>query len=54
MTKSSKRQRRLWDGYSFAGFRARASVRGVFGDPDTRIVNLDRRAKKQIYCDAFW
>jgi hypothetical protein len=31
MPKSKKRQRRLSDGYSFAGFRAAASVRGVFG-----------------------
>jgi hypothetical protein len=46
MAKSGKRQRRLSDGYSFAGFRARATVRGVFGDPDVRIVHLDRRSKK--------
>jgi transposase len=30
---SNRGRRRLADGYSFAGFRARASVRGVFGDP---------------------
>jgi transposase len=44
MGKSGKR--RLSDGYSFAGFRALANVRGVFGDPDVRIVRLDRRSKK--------
>jgi hypothetical protein len=46
MAKSGKQQRRLSDGYSFAGIRARAGVRGVFGDPDVRIVRLDRRSKK--------
>jgi transposase len=48
MAKIGKRQRRLADGYSFAGFRARATVRGVFGDPDVRIVHLDRRSKKRF------
>jgi len=47
MVKSGKRLRRLSDGYSFAGFRARATVRGVFGDPDMRIVRLERRSKKR-------
>jgi len=47
MAKSGKRQRRLSDGYSFAGLRARATVRGVFGDPNVRIVRLDRRSKKR-------
>jgi hypothetical protein len=36
------------DGHSFAGFRARGTVRGVFGDPDVRIVRLDRRSKKRF------
>src|SRR5262245_12775870 len=48
MAESGKRQRRLSDGYSFAGFRARATVRGVFGDPNVRIVRLDRRSKKRL------
>src|SRR5260370_23863943 len=48
MAESGKRQRRLSDGYSFAGFRARATVRGVFGDPNVRIVCLDRRSKKRF------
>jgi len=48
MPKSKKRQRRLSDGYSFAGFRAAASVRGVFGDPQVRVVRLDRRSKKRF------
>jgi hypothetical protein len=46
MVQSGKRQRRLSDGYSFVGFRAQATIRGVFGDRDLRIVQLDRRSKK--------
>jgi hypothetical protein len=46
MAQLGKRQHRLSDGYSFAGFRAQATVRGVFGDPVVRIVKLDRRSKK--------
>jgi hypothetical protein len=46
MAQSGKRQRRLSDGYSFRGFRAQATVHGVFGDRDVRIVTLDRRSKK--------
>src|ERR1700726_2074360 len=48
MAKSGKRLRRLSDGYSFAGFCARAIVRGVFGNPDVRIVSLERRSKKRF------
>src|SRR5258707_1538059 len=48
MARSAKRRRRLSDGYSFACFRANAIVRGVFGDPDVRIVRLDRRSKKRF------
>jgi hypothetical protein len=48
MAKSGKRQRRLSDGYSFAGFRALETVSGVFGDPDVRIVTLERRSKKRF------
>jgi len=47
MAKTGERQRRLSEGYSFSGFRARETVRGVFGDPDVRIVTLDRRSKKR-------
>jgi len=35
-------------GYSFAGFRANETLRGVFGDPDVRILRLDRRSKKRF------
>jgi hypothetical protein len=54
MVKSGKRFRRLSDGYSFAGFCARATVRGVFGDPDLRIVRLERRSKKRFAAVAGW
>jgi hypothetical protein len=47
MVESAKRRRRLSDGYSFAGFRAKLTVRGVFGKPDVRIVSLNRRSKKR-------
>src|SRR6516162_4940668 len=46
MARPSKRLRRLWDTYSFEGFRAEPVVRGVFGDPKVRIVTLNRRSKK--------
>src|SRR5258707_14173349 len=46
MARISKRLRRLWDTYSFEGFRAEPVVRGVFGDPKVRIVTLKRRSKK--------
>jgi len=41
------KQRRLQDGYRFAGQRPLATVRGVFGDPRARIVVLVRRQKKR-------
>lgn len=44
----TERQRRLSDAYSFAGFRAKATVRGVFGDPDVRIISVQRRSKKGV------
>src|SRR5215204_1869426 len=47
MARASKRHRRLWDTYSFAGFRAEPTVRGIFGDPKARVITLRRRSKKQ-------
>src|SRR3954453_2005747 len=41
-----KRSRRLWDTYSFPGFRPEQTVRGVFGDPKARVITLKRRSKK--------
>jgi len=46
MANLSKRQRRLWDTYTFPGFRPQPTVRGVFGDPKARLIMLARRAKK--------
>ena len=40
------KRRRLQDGYRFPGLRPLATVRGVFGDPQARIVVLVRRRKK--------
>src|SRR2546425_12491304 len=47
MANSARRQRRLWDTYSFPGFRPQPTVRGVFGDPKARVITLVRRSKKQ-------
>jgi hypothetical protein len=47
MVKVSRR-RRLWDAYAFPGFRPEPTVRGVFGDPQVRIVALRRRSKKRL------
>jgi hypothetical protein len=33
--------------YFFPGFRARARLQGVFGDPHARVVMLERRQKKR-------
>ena len=48
MGRRVKQQRRLSDAYSFAGFRAKGTVRGVFGDPDVRIVNFQPRSKNSV------
>jgi transposase len=45
MARASNRHRRLWDTYSFAGFRPQPTVRGIFGDPKARIIALKRRSK---------
>jgi hypothetical protein len=42
----SRRLRRLWDTYRFAGFRPGPTVVGVFGDPKARVIRLHRRGKK--------
>ena len=51
MAKTPKR-RRLVDAYAFAGFRPAATVRGRFGDPQTRIIFLTRRTKKRTAASA--
>ena len=47
MAISAKRQRRLWEAYAFPGFRPQGTVRGVFGDPEARVITLVRRSKKR-------
>src|SRR6266571_5583410 len=46
MARAAKRSRRLWDTYSFPGFRPEPTVRGIFGDPKARVITLKRRSKK--------
>src|SRR5262252_5461541 len=48
MARAAKRSRRLWDTYSFSGFRPEQTVRGIFGDPNARIITLKRRSKKRL------
>ena len=43
-----RKRRRLQDAYRFPGFQPLATVRGVFGDPQVRIVQLVRRRKKDV------
>ena len=38
----------LLDEYRFRGFRPRAPVKGIFGDPKARIVRLERTGKKRF------
>lgn len=39
--------KRLLDEYHFPGFRSKAKVKGIFGDPKARVITLVRRQKKQ-------
>jgi hypothetical protein len=54
MTTSSKSKRRLQDAYTFPGFRPRATIKGIFGDPKARIVTLVRRSKKHAAAVVVW
>ena len=47
MANSSKMRRRLTDVYTFAEVRPHATVRGVFGNPQVRVITLIRRSKKR-------
>jgi hypothetical protein len=42
-----EKKRQLLDEYRFPGFRPRAYVYGVFGDPKARVIQLERTQKKQ-------
>src|SRR5207247_2500347 len=46
MARTAKRRRRLWDAYSFPGFRPQPTVRGIFGDPKARVITLHRRLRR--------
>ena len=35
------------DEYRFPGYRPRAWIRGVFGDPRARVIQLERTGKKR-------
>jgi hypothetical protein len=43
-----EKRRRLLDEYRFPGYRPRADIRGVFGDPRARVVQLERAKKKRF------
>ena len=47
-----RKRRRLQDAYRFPGFQPLATVRGVFGDPQVRIVQLVFRRKKRRVASA--
>ena len=44
MARTAKRRRRLWDAYCFPGFWPEPTVRGIFGDPQARVISLKRRS----------
>jgi len=39
------KKRRLLDEYWFPGFRPKAAIKGIFGEPDARVIKLDRQKK---------
>jgi transposase len=39
---------RLLDVYQFPGFRPKATIKGIFGDPKARVIRLERRQKKTV------
>jgi hypothetical protein len=43
-----RKHKRLSDGYRFSGFTPSETVKGVFGDPKARIVQLKRRQKNSL------
>ena len=46
MTLRRRPHRELRDAYRFPGFTPSRTIRGIFGDPQARIVTLTRRPKK--------
>ena len=43
--------RRLLDAYNFPGFRPKATIKGILGDPKARVIRLERSQKKR-YVDV--
>ncbi|MDP2207266.1 MAG: hypothetical protein Q8K98_00650 [Bacteroidota bacterium] len=41
-----RKNRRLLDEYRFPGYRPRANIQGIFGDPKARVIQLERTQKK--------
>jgi hypothetical protein len=46
------KRKTLLDEYRFRGFRPRAEVNGIFGEPDARIIRLERVQKKRFAASA--
>ena len=43
-----QKAKRLQDEYRFPGYRPQATIKGIFGDPEARVVVLRRRQKKRF------
>ena len=41
------KRKSLLDAYRFPGFRPKATIQGIFGDPKARVIRLERRQKKR-------
>lgn len=42
-----KKHRRLQDVYQFPGYRPKAAIQGIFGDPHSIVIKMVRLQKKQ-------
>jgi hypothetical protein len=49
-----EKRRRLLDEYRFPGYRPKAEIRGVFGDPRARVIRLERAQKKRFVAVVVW
>jgi len=47
-----KKKKRLWDTYSFPGYKPSPKVMGVFGDSQALVIKLERRGKKPCVASA--
>jgi len=43
-----QKKRRLLDEYRFPGFGPKAAIKGIFGEPDARVIKLDRQKKNGL------